>query len=83
MSSETLDGAHAADNNSDIATSLLDQLAADDGVPLNRQDLSVVLTEPLSFTGAAVNQVSNVVSQARAIADRYPTAARQQPELRL
>ncbi len=58
---------------------LLDRLAADDRLPLDRAKLDELLANPLSFTGAAADQVSEVVSQVEGIAGRYPEAASYEP----
>ena len=62
--------------------SMLDQLAADDRVPLDRDDLARLATEPEQFTGTAAQQVALVVASARQIAAQHPTAASQPAEVR-
>jgi adenylosuccinate lyase len=43
---------------------LLDRLAADERIPLDRAQLTGLLSEPLSFTGIAADQVAAVVARA-------------------
>jgi len=59
----------AADND------LLDRLAADDRLPLDRPALDALVGEPLTFVGTAVEQVGAFVGQVAAVVDRYPDAA--------
>ncbi|WP_028851869.1 adenylosuccinate lyase [Thermocrispum municipale] len=54
---------------------LLDRLAADETLPLDRADLESLLAEPLSFTGLASAQVDAVVQRVDEIVKRYPEAA--------
>jgi adenylosuccinate lyase len=54
---------------------LFDLLAADDRLGLSRADLDTLVAEPLSFTGAAVDQVDEVVRRVDVVAARYPEAA--------
>lgn len=42
---------------------LLDRLAADDRIPLNRAELAELLADPLGFTGVAGDQVAAVVKR--------------------
>lgn len=58
---------------------LLDRLAADPRLGLTRVDLAELIAEPLSFTGAASQQVASVVAQVAAIVRRHPTAAEYRP----
>ena len=62
---------------------LLDRLAADSRIPLNRGDLDALFADPKDFVGRAKEQVSEVISDARSIQKRYPTASAQPAELRL
>jgi adenylosuccinate lyase len=64
----------AADND------LLDRLAADDRLPLDRPALAALVGEPLSFVGTAVAQVDAYVAQVAAVVERHPEAARYVPE---
>ena len=54
---------------------LLDRLAADDRLPLSREDLDRLLDDRLSFTGTARNQVVTVVKQVEAVLERFPESA--------
>ncbi|MQA02100.1 MAG: adenylosuccinate lyase [Streptosporangiales bacterium] len=59
---------------------LLDRLAADDRLPLDRAELDQVLADPLTFTGAAAAQVSTVLTRVDEIAKSHPEAASYAPE---
>jgi adenylosuccinate lyase len=59
----------AADND------LLDRLAADERLPLDRAALDGLVGDPLTFVGTAVEQVGAFVGQVAAVVDRYPDAA--------
>jgi adenylosuccinate lyase len=54
---------------------LLDRLAADERLPLNRAELDELLADRLAFTGAAAEQVGDVVAEIEKITSRYPDAA--------
>ena len=54
---------------------LFDRLAGDARLGLSRADLDALVAEPLAFTGAAVDQVDEVVRRVQAVAARYPEAA--------
>ncbi len=54
---------------------LLDRLAADDRLPLDRAALDVALADRGAFTGAAGAQVAAVVARVDALVARYPEAA--------
>ncbi|AXI76585.1 adenylosuccinate lyase [Peterkaempfera bronchialis] len=58
---------------------LLDRLAADDRIPLDRAGLDALLADRLSFTGAAGAQVAEVVRRIQEVADRHPEAAKYAP----
>lgn len=58
---------------------LLDRLAADERIPLDRAALDALLADRLSFTGAAGAQVAEVVRQVEAVAAAYPEAAKYAP----
>ena len=62
---------------------LLDQLAADERVPLSRPDLARLMAEPERFAGTASEQTARVVEAARRVVARHPEAATQPAELRL
>jgi len=54
---------------------LFDRLADDARLGLSRADLDALVAEPLAFTGAAADQVDEVVRRVQAVAARYPEAA--------
>jgi adenylosuccinate lyase len=58
---------------------LLDKLAADDRIPLDRAQLDALMADRLSFTGAASDQVAAVVTRIEEIAKRHPEAAAYAP----
>ncbi|WP_053739670.1 adenylosuccinate lyase [Nocardia sp. NRRL S-836] len=51
---------------------LLDRLAADPRLPLDRAALDALLADRLSFTGVASAQVAAVVAQVAAVVEKYP-----------
>jgi adenylosuccinate lyase len=58
---------------------LLDDLAADSRLPLDRAGLDVLISDPMEFTGEARQQVARVVSRIGAIASAHPAAAQYKP----
>ncbi len=54
---------------------LLDRLAADPRLGVTKADLDRIVGEPLTFTGAAVDQVARVVAKVEAVAAAHPSAA--------
>ena len=58
---------------------LLDRLAADPRLPVDRAGLGALLADRLSFTGAATEQVAAVVAAVEAVVARYPDAASYRP----
>jgi adenylosuccinate lyase len=58
---------------------LLDRLAADPRLPLDRAALDAALADRQSFTGAAGSQVDAVVAAAGELASAYPEAAKYTP----
>ncbi|MFJ9041710.1 adenylosuccinate lyase [Streptomyces sp. NPDC102406] len=54
---------------------LLDKLAADTRIPLDRAQLDDLMADKLSFTGAAAGQVEQVVSRVEEIVKQHPQAA--------
>ena len=54
---------------------LLDRLAADERLPLDRAALEEALADRAAFTGAAADQVDAVVARAEALIARHPEAA--------
>jgi adenylosuccinate lyase len=59
---------------------LLDRLAADPRLSLDRAALEAAVGEPLSFVGTAEAQVQAFVVQVAAVVDQHPDAARYRPE---
>jgi adenylosuccinate lyase len=59
---------------------LLDRLAADPRLGLDRDALAAAVAEPLSFVGSAVPQVEAFVAAVGEITDRSPEAAKYDPE---
>jgi adenylosuccinate lyase len=59
---------------------LLDRLAADSRLGLSAAELDELLSEPLTFTGAARAQVAAVVEAADSVLASEPDAAEYQPE---
>jgi len=58
---------------------LLDDLAADSRLPLDRAALDVLISDPTEFTGEARQQVARVVSRIGAITSAHPAAAQYKP----
>jgi adenylosuccinate lyase len=58
---------------------LFDRLAADPRLGLTRAELDALVAEPLSFTGAAVDQVARVVARVETAVATRPEAARYTP----
>jgi adenylosuccinate lyase len=54
---------------------LLDRLAADPRIPLDRAALGALVSDPSAFVGAAGRQVAAFVEQVGAWVDRFPEAA--------
>jgi adenylosuccinate lyase len=55
---------------------LLDRLAADPRLPLDRPGLDAALADKQAFTGAAGDQVDRVVEAVDELVSRYPEAAK-------
>ena len=51
---------------------LLDKLAADARIPLDKAQLDALMADKLSFTGAAADQVASVVARIEEIAKQHP-----------
>ena len=58
---------------------LLDRLAADPRLPLDRAALDAALADTESFTGASASQVNRVIAEVGDVVDSYPEAARYTP----
>lgn len=54
---------------------LIDRLAADDRLPLTKQQLDDALADRHAFIGAAESQTHRVIDQVRALVAQYPQAA--------
>ena len=59
---------------------LLDRLAADERLALDRAQLDAAIGEPLSFVGTAEAQVQSFVDQVADVVARHPEAAQYRPE---
>jgi len=62
-----------------LENDLLDRLAADERLPLDRSQLDGLLADSLSFTGNARAQVDAVLAQIAAVTDKFPDAAGYSP----
>ncbi len=58
---------------------LVDRLAADDRLPIDRDSLAAAIADPMAVSGRAVDQVATFAAQVAAIADRFPEAATYRP----
>jgi adenylosuccinate lyase len=58
---------------------LLDRLAGDGRLPLDRADLDALLTDRMPFTGAAAGQIAAVVAEVESVVARHPEAATYHP----
>ncbi len=58
---------------------LFERFAADSRLGLSETDLASLLAEPLTFTGAAVSQVNQVLAKIEAVVARHPQAAAYSP----
>lgn len=61
------------------ANSLLEDLAADTRIPLDRAALDALISDPIEFTGAARQQIARVVNRIDAITSAHPAAAQYKP----
>lgn len=59
---------------------LLDRLAADERIPLDRAALAALMDDTASFTGTADVQIETFIDQVASVVDRRPTAATYTPE---
>jgi adenylosuccinate lyase len=59
--------------------SMLDALAADARIPLDRSALDQLISAPLEFTGDARQHIARVVSRIEAITSAHPAAAQYKP----
>ena len=58
---------------------LLDALAADARIPLDKSALEKLLSAPLEFTGDARQHIARVVARIEAITSAHPAAAQYKP----
>ncbi|MER5769617.1 adenylosuccinate lyase [Streptomyces sp. NPDC001985] len=58
---------------------LLDRLASDERIPLDRAELDALMADKLSFTGAAAGQVAAVLARVGEITAKHPAAAGYSP----
>ncbi|WP_433887747.1 adenylosuccinate lyase [Streptomyces sp. CA-111067] len=58
---------------------LLDRLAADERIPLDRAQLDALMADRLSFTGAAAGQVAEVLRRIEDVTKAHPVAAAYRP----
>ncbi|GAA1941314.1 adenylosuccinate lyase [Nocardioides marmoribigeumensis] len=58
---------------------VFERLAADPSLGLSRADLDALVSDPITFTGAAVDQVREVVRRVEAVVARHPDAAAYTP----
>lgn len=58
---------------------LLDRIAADARIPLDRSALEALLADGMSFTGAAAEQVASVMRQVETVVADHPNAANYTP----
>ncbi|NJQ04336.1 adenylosuccinate lyase [Streptomyces lonarensis] len=58
---------------------LVDRLAADERLPLDRPALEALMSDRLAFTGAAEAQVAAVVTAVEKVAERFPAEAAYSP----
>ncbi len=58
---------------------MIDALASDSRIPLDKNQLQALLSEPLEFTGDAREQVERIVHRIEAIAKAHPAAAQYRP----
>ena len=63
-----------------VSNDLLDRLAADARLPLDRNALDALVGEPISFVGTAVAQVDAFVAQVAAVVAHHPGAADYRPD---
>jgi adenylosuccinate lyase len=61
------------------ANTMLDALAADERIPLDRSALDQLISAPLEFTGDARQHIARVVSRIEAITSAHPAAAQYKP----
>ena len=65
------------------APGLVDRLADDERIPLDRSDIDALLANPAEFTGTAIDQVKRIVARVDKIVAQYPEAAAATSEVRV
>ena len=63
--------------------SLVERLADDSLMPLNRNEIEALLANPQEFTGTAIAQVARVVARANTVLAAHPEAASAGAEVRV
>jgi adenylosuccinate lyase len=58
-----------------VNNDVFERLGADDRLGLTADQLRALAADPISFTGAALRQVENVVSKVEKLVERHPAAA--------
>ena len=59
---------------------LLESLAADTRLPLDRASLDALISKPIEFTGDAQGQITRVVGRIELITSKNPLAAKYKPK---
>jgi adenylosuccinate lyase len=62
-----------------LKNTLLDDLAQDNRLPLNRSELDKLISKPIEFTGEAREQISRVVARINSVVAAHPAAAKYTP----
>jgi len=62
-----------------VDNDLLDRIAADARIPLDRVALEALIADPLDFTGDARGQVTRVATRVEEVVNRYPEASGYRP----
>lgn len=65
------------------APDLVERLADDDRIPLDRADIEALLANPAEFTGTAVDQVKRIVARVDKVVAQHPEAAVAASEVRV
>ena len=61
------------------ANTMLDSIAADNRLPLDRAELDALIGRPIEFTGDARQQIARVISRIDAITSAHPLVAKYKP----
>lgn len=65
------------------APGLVERLAGDERIPLDRSDVDALLADPTKFTGTAIDQVARIVARVDKIVAQHPEAAAAVSEVRV